>query len=136
MDTEIIAAIIGIVAGASGYWIAAFWMQPILRYRELRMKVYGDFIFYAQVVNAEGLNSKMQELQEERVIANRRSSADLAACITELPIWYMKWLRRKGQTPERAAKHLIGYSNTFDYDSAHKLAEAIKRALGFKEVQE
>lgn len=136
MDTEIVAAIIGIVAGAGGYWIAAFWMQPILRYRELRLKVYGDFIFYAQVVNAEGLNEKMQRLQEERVMANRRNSADLAACITELPTWYKKWLHRKGQTPEKAARHLIGYSNTFDYESARKVAGAIKRALGFKEVEE
>lgn len=44
---EIVAAVIGVIAGAAGYWIAAFWMQPILRYRELRLKVYGDFIFYA-----------------------------------------------------------------------------------------
>jgi hypothetical protein len=133
---EIIAALIGVVAGAAGYWIAAFWMQPVLKYRELRLQVYGDFVFYAQVVNADGLNERMQELHEERVMANRRRAADLAACLTELPSWYAWWLRRKGQEPERAARNLVGYSNTFDQESAHKVAGAIKRALGFKEVSE
>ena len=132
---EIIAAFIGIVAGATGYWIAAFWMQPILKYRELRLKVYGDFIFYAHVVNTEGLNERMQELQNERVMANRRNSADLAASLTELPKWYAWWLRQKGQAPDRAAKYLIGYSNTYDFESAQS-AGAIKRALGFKDVAE
>lgn len=133
---EIIAAFIGVVAGAAGYWIAAFWMRPILEYRELRLKVYGDFIFYANVVNAEGLNEQMHELLNERVMANRRNSADLAACLTELPKWYAWWLRQRGQAPDRAAKYLIGYSNTFDFESAQTSAGVIKRALGFKEVAE
>lgn len=131
---EIVAALIGIAAGAAGYWIAAFWMQPILRYRELRLRVYGDFIFYAQVVSAEGFNERMQKLHEDRVMANRRNSADLAACLTQLPRWYLWWLRREGQTPDRAASHLIAYSNTTDHDSAHKLTGAIKQALGFKDL--
>ena len=37
MDEKLLAVLIGIVAGAVGYFylIATFWMKPILQYREL-----------------------------------------------------------------------------------------------------
>ena len=133
MDEKLLAVLLGIFAGAIGYWITTFWMRPILQYRELRMKVFADFIFYAQVVNAEGLNDRMKELYEARITANRRHSADLAACLMELPSWYKWWLHRKGQAPEKAADHLIGYSNTTEYEAAAKVMRAIKRALEFKD---
>ena len=132
MDEKLLAVLLGIVAGAIGYWIATFWMKPILQYRELRMKVFADSIFYAQVVNAVGLNERMEKLYEDRIVANRRSSADLAACLTELPEWYLWWLRRRGCTPERAASHLIGYSNTTDYEQAAKVMRVVKKSLGYQ----
>ena len=132
MDEKLLAVFLGAVSGAIGYWITTFLMKPLLQYRELRVKVFADFIFYAQVVNAEGLNDGMKALYEQRITSNRRHSADLAACITELPAWYRWWLNRKGQAPERAASHLIGYSNTTEYEQAANLMWAIKKALGFK----
>lgn len=132
MDEKLLAVLIGIIAGAMGYWITTFWMKPILQYRDLRMKVFADFIFYAQVVNADGLNDRMTALYEERITSNRRHSADLAACLIELPSWYRWWLHRRGQSPERATSHLIGYSNTTEYEAAAKVMKAIKKALGFK----
>lgn len=132
MDEKLLAVLIGIAAGAVGYWVTTFWMKPILQYRELRMKVFADSIFYAQVVNAESLNDRMQKLYEDRIVANRRSSADLAACLAELPGWYKWWLRRRGCAPDRAASHLIGYSNTTDYEQAAKVMRAIKKSLGYK----
>lgn len=130
MDEKLLAVLIGVAAGAAGYWISTFWMKPILQFRELRLKVFADFIYYAQVVNAQGLNERMQNLYEDRVLANRRSSADLAACIVDLPSWYKWWLRRRGFSTERAAGHLIGYSNTTDYDNAAEAMRAIKQSLG------
>ena len=132
MDEKLVAVLVGIVSGAVGYWIGTFWMRPILQYRELRTKVFSDFIFYAQVVNADGLNERMKKLYEERVTANRRSSADLAACLLELPVWYKWWLRRNGQSPDQAVTHLIGYSNTTEYEAAAQRVDAIKKALGIK----
>jgi len=132
MDEKLLAVLIGIVAGAVGYWFTTFWMKPILQYRELRVKVFADFIFYAQVVNAEGLNERMKTLYEDRITSNRRHSADLAACLSELPHWYEWWLRLRGQAPERAATRLIGYSNTTEYEQANKVMSAIKKDLGFK----
>lgn len=85
MDEKLLAVLLGSIAGAMGYWITTFWMKPILLYRDLRMKVFADFIFYAQVVNADGLSERMKTLYEERITSNRRHSADLAACLIELP---------------------------------------------------
>lgn len=132
MDDKLLAVLVGIFGGAVGYLVTTFWMRPILQFRELRMKVFADFIFYAQVVNAEGLNDRMQKLYEDRILANRRHSAELAACITEFPCWYMRWLYLRGLAPELAASHLIGYSNTTDYDQAAKVMRAIKKSLGYK----
>jgi hypothetical protein len=136
MDEKLLAVLFGIISGGTGYWITTFWMKPILQYRELRLKVFADFIFYAQVVNAEDLNDRMKALYEDRITSNRRNSADLAACIIELPSWYRWWLHRKGQAPERAASRLIGYSNTTEYEVAAKTMREIKRALGFNDDNE
>jgi hypothetical protein len=136
MDDKLVAVLLGTAAGAAGYWISTFWMKPILQYKELRTKVFSDFIYYAQVVNAEGLNDRMRKLYEDRTLANRRLSADLAACLSELPAWYKWWLERKGQSPESAVTNLIGFSNTTEYDAADKRVRAIKKALGFKQDPE
>ena len=134
--TPLLTAFLGLTAGAAGYWITTFWMKPILQYRELRMKVFADFIFYAQVINAEGLSDRMKKLYEDRVVANRRHSAELAACLTELPSWYKWWLHRRGHAPQAAVTNLIGFSNTSEYDAADKRVRAIKKALGYKPEHE
>ena len=130
MDVGLWAALIGIVAGAIGYWFTTFSMQPILRFRDVRNQVLMDFIYYAQVINADGLNDEMQELFRERGLANRKTSAQLSAAVLDLPCWYLRYLKCKSLAPEVAAKHLIGYSNTTDYDQAHKIEDAIRRRLG------
>lgn len=133
MDVSLWAAFIGIVAGSIGYWFTTFSMQPILRFRDLRNKVLKDFIYYAQVINADGLNDEMKKLFRERILANRKTSAELAAAILDLPSWYLSHLKSKGQAPAEAAKNLIGYSNTTDYDQAYKVESLIRRQLGLPE---
>lgn len=130
MDVSLWAAFIGIVAGAIGYWSTTFFMQPILRFRDLRNKVLRDFIYYAQVINADGLNDEMKKLYRERILSNRKTSAELASAILDLPSWYLSYLKSKGQAPAEAAKHLIGYSNTTDYEQAHKVESLIRKQLG------
>ena len=130
MDVTLLVAIIGILAGAIGYWFTTFLMQPILRYRNLKHKVLADFIYFAQMRNAEGLSDDMKKLLRERVLSNRKSSSELTATIQELPYWYLKYLRIKGHQPEEAAKHLIGFSNTTEYDQSHKIESLIRRQLG------
>jgi hypothetical protein len=130
MDSTLWAMLIGLVAGAFGFWFTTFCMQPILRFRNLRNQVLQDFIYYAQVINAKNLNNKMQQLYQERILANRRASAQLSAAIQDLPFWYSFYLKHRGFVPQKAANHLIGYSNTTDYDEAHKLEDAIRKKLG------
>lgn len=130
MDVSLWAAVVGIVAGAVGYYVATFWIQPILRYRDIRNRVVMEFIYYAQVINAEGLNEEMQALYRERVKSNRKTSAEFSASILDLPWLYLSYLHRRGRRPDHAASHLIGYSNNTDYDEAHKREDAIRRLLG------
>jgi hypothetical protein len=130
MDSTLWAMLIGLVVGAFGYWFTTFNMQPILRFRNLRNQVLMDFIYYAQVVNAKNLNNKMQQLYQERILANRRASAQLSAATQDLPFWYLLYLKHRGIAPQKAANHLIGYSNTTDYEEAHKLEDAIRKKLG------
>ena len=92
MDSKLWAMLIGLIAGAFGYWFTTFHMQPILRFRNLRNQVLMDFIYYAQVINAEKLNEDMKKLFRERVLVNRRSSAQLFAAIQDLPWWYSHYL--------------------------------------------
>jgi len=132
MDEKLLAVLIGVLSGAIGYWVTTFWMRPILQYRDLRSKVLVDLIFYAQVVNADNLNGRMQELYNERTESNRRSAAELVACLLELPFWYKWWLRLVRQTPSSAATNLIGLSNTNEYEPAEQRVLVIKKALGIR----
>lgn len=129
MDINLITALIGILAGAVGYWFTTFSVQPILKFREVRSRVHSEFIFYAQVINADKLNEEMNALHSERIRSNRKSSAELSAAYIELPGWYRCYLDHKGIRPQEAVRHLIGYSNTYEYDDAHDLEDKIKKAL-------
>lgn len=132
MNDQLLTTFIGISAGAIGYWIAAFWMRPILRYKDIRQQVLSDIIFYANAVIADGMSERIKEASMQRIDSNRRHSADLTASYEILPYWYRLWLKYKGHDIEKAARNLIGYSNTPNYDDAEKRVNAIKSALGFK----
>lgn len=134
MDVDLLSALIGIVAGAFGYWFTTFIMQPILRFRELRNKVLKDFIYYAQVINADGLNDEMQKLFQERILENRRSSAELLAATQDLPSWYLSYLKYKKYDPSKAAQSLIGFSNTYKHNESHVLESSIRKQLGLPEM--
>lgn len=130
MDVAIVSVLIGIVAGAAGFWVSTFWIQPILRYRDLKHQIHRDFIYFAQVINAEGLNDTMQALYRERILSNRNMSASLSAAVLELPGLYTMYLKLKGLDPKSAAERLIGYSNTTEYEQSHKIQASIRKRLG------
>ena len=132
MDEKLIVIFVGITSGAIGYWITIFWMKPILQYRELRSKILVDLIYYAQAVNAEGLNESIKNLYEKRIESNRRLSAELSANLLELPSWYKIWLKIWECNLERAALDLIGYSNTTEFVEASKRVGRIKKSLCIK----
>ncbi len=132
MGDQLLMTFIGVALGAIGYWIATFWIQPILRCRAIRQQILSDLIFYADAVIADSMSDRIQEKRWQRINSNRRSSSDLYSCLETLPFWHMVWLKSKKIDIENAARNLIGYSNTPDYDDAILRVNAIKAALGFK----
>lgn len=120
----------GLLSGIVGYLTATFWYQPILRFRAIRLEVIADLVFYANVINAEGLNEEMQHRYGARIIANRRHAANLVAIIYELPRWYVWWLTKRNLQLGEAASELIGLSNTSDGTRADARIRRIQRFLG------
>jgi hypothetical protein len=134
LDEKLWPVLIGIVSGALGYFFTTFIMQPILRFRDVKNQILMDFIYYAQVVNADGLNDDLKDLFRQRVLANRKASAQLSAAIGDLPWAYALLLKLQGRRPLQAASHLIGYSNTTDYEASNKLESSIRHQLGLPKV--
>jgi len=130
MEKNLFTVLIGIVAGALGYWLSTFHIQPILRFHDIRNQVLMDFIYYAQVINSDGLNEEMQKLYRERVLANRKASAQLFAATQDLPGWYRRYLKLKKWEPEEAARRLIGFSNTTEYSESARIQAYIRKKIG------
>jgi len=130
MTDEMQSLLIGLAAGATGYLIVTFWLQPILRYREIRERVHSDLIYYADATNADGLNDEMKERMWARVSANRRHSSDLRAIFGSLPWFYRKYLAIRGYNPEEVAKDLMGLSNTFKHEDVDTRVKRIRAGLG------
>ena len=55
---------------------------------------------------------------------------EAAATQDMIDVTYLWLLKRKGLAPAEAAKHLIGYSNTTDFEQSHKVQAAIRKKLG------
>ena len=124
---SLLSAATGLLAGVAGYCITTFWMKPLLLYMERRSRILSDLVFYANVINAEGMNQDLQNRQVARGIAFRRHSADLQASAMELPFWY----RQRKNIPA-ACRLLMGLSNTTDYEQAQQRTSKIMLLLGFK----
>jgi len=112
----ILVLLIGIIAGGASYLIVQFWMNPLLRYLSIKHEVTSDLVFYANVINADGLNKKMQERHRERQDQNRKHASEIRASYYRLPWWYKRYLSFVKEDPVGASKALIGLSNTSEYD--------------------
>lgn len=130
MDSNIWSTLIGLSAGALGYWFSTFSVAPIIRYWDVRNKIHRDFIYYAQVISPQGLNEKFKTIYEERLLVNRDSSARLSAAYLELPCWFKLYLKIKKLDPLAASSKLIGFSNTTEFNQAAKIQDFIRKKLG------
>lgn len=126
---ELLAAFIGIVAGAAGYLITTFWFQPILRYRELKYQAASELVFFANAIEAEKLNGTPRTDSAERKQSNRRCAAALLSIYAELPFWYRKWLAYREQNPIAASAELIRLSNTDTRQEAKEWEANVRTAL-------
>lgn len=122
-------ALFSVCCGAMGFLVAQFWFQPILRYREIKGQIISDLIFYANAINAEGLNEEMKQRTLDRMVANRKHSADLTACFYKFPKIYRYYLIKIGERPDFACGELIGLSNTSESHAAQTRIDKIQALL-------
>ena len=132
-ESEMIIFMLGIIAGGASYLVTQLWMNPILLYLEIRHQITSDLVFYANVINAVGLNDEMQSRHRERLEKNRKHAAEIRAISYRLPFWYKWCLRLRNECPVSASKALIGLSNSDEYNSANAFVERLRISLGIPE---
>lgn len=130
MTEKLIAMAIGGLSGVAWYFFVSFWMKPIHQYREVRSKVLTDLIYYHRVISPDNLNERLMEIYHKRREENLLRSAELSACLLEMPRWYLARLKMMGCNPQNAATNLRGLANTTDIDNAVKRITKIKKDLG------
>jgi len=128
MDKFLIT-IFSIFCGAVGFLFTNFWFQPILRYRQIKSQIISDIVFYANAINPENLNDEMKQRVIDRMVSNRKHSADLTACFYNLPSFYRFYLRKRGEKPDFASREFMGLSNTTEYESANRRIDKIQELL-------
>lgn len=126
---EVLLLLVSLAAGGCGYLIVSFWMNPLLRYLDVRHAVTSDLIFYANAISPQGMSDEMKQRCLARQEANRRHASELEACFYRLPSWYRCLLQHKGEDPLRASSNLIGLSNSSTYEAAEKHIAWLRRSL-------
>ena len=131
---KIALLLFSLIAGGSGYLIATFWMNPIMRYLQIRHEVTSDLIFYANVMHECLLGDRLQERADERRVSNRKHASEIAACYYRLPWWYKKYfLEKRHEDPLMASKNLIGLSNSSNETYTGHVS-ALKSALNLNDL--
>lgn len=125
--------LLGIIAGGISYLVVNFWMNPLLRYLDIKHQVTSDLVFYANVIDTDGLNDEMQERRKNRREKNRKHAAEIRACYYRLPNWYRWYLKITGEDPVSASKNLIGLSNSSKEENGEKHITRLRRALKIPE---
>jgi hypothetical protein len=123
---EFWVTLLSIAAGAVGYIVVTFWVQPILRYRDIKYQVAADLVFFANALELQKQNGKLRNDTLARQDNNRRCAAELKAICPQLPFWYRCKLRLKKENPTEGWKDLIGLSNSSKRDEAQRIHQARK----------
>ncbi len=119
-------------AGAVGYIIVTFLVQPILRYRNIKHEVSADLVFFANALDLYKADGSLQSDAVKRKESNRRHAAELDAICSDLPYLYHCWLRIRNEHPKEASKKLIGLSNSSTWRDAKPFEQGVKEHLRLK----
>ena len=125
--------LLSIAAGALGYLIITFCVQPILRYRDIKSRVAADLVYFANALDLQKQNGELRNDTLDRKDKNRRCAAELKAIYPELPFWYRWWLQLKKENPLDGWKDLIGLSNSSTRDEAQAFIKDVKKNLHIPE---
>lgn len=118
------------VLGAFGYVIFYFWLRPIIRYRSVKRHIITDMTTFLNTIYNENEDPAAETGIQKRIEAVRRHSVALTDCYdTALPDWYRLLLQSRGESPLDAAKHLLGLSNTRNYEHAKNRIDKIRQTL-------
>ena len=123
--------LLGLATGALGYWIATFWMKPLVFYLELRSRIMADLLFYADVTYKLD-DAHVQKRAPERCDKFRRHASDLHAAAIGLPCWYSWYLTVRKRRPQEVAIRLYRLSDTQDYGPAAKITSQAMKLFGYK----
>ncbi|MFZ5569989.1 MAG: hypothetical protein ACOZF0_06270 [Thermodesulfobacteriota bacterium] len=116
--------------GSGGYVLFHFWLRPIWRYRSIKHQVVRDIAAYLNSISDEIEGVFVSTSANEKIAAIRHHAAALTDCYREaLPDWYRVLLNSRGESPEDAAKHLFGLSNTRNYEHARSRVGKIRHTL-------
>lgn len=127
---DMLALFLGIMAGGVSYLVANFWMNPLLRYLDIKHQVTSDLVFYANVIDASNLNEEMQQRRVERQDQNRKHAAEIRTSYYRLPWWYRFYLRTlTTEDPVCASRMLIGLSNSGEVVDGEKFIPKLRKCL-------
>lgn len=131
MDPIYSGAITGFVLGTLGYTMVRFVIRPIFSYKKVKRRIVSTINDYLNLVHNEIENPNIREKIEESIRVIREQAQELSSCYENvLPVWYRILLKRRGEIPIEACKHLVMLSNTREYKHAQNRTEKIKQTLG------
>ena len=122
--------LLSVGAGALGYLVVTFWVQPILRYRELKYRVTADLVFFANAMELQKQDGTLREDTLERKDSNRRCASELKAIYSDLPLSYRLLLKTRKESPVEASKDLIGLSNSSSWEDGLEYERGLRKNLG------
>jgi hypothetical protein len=120
---------LSIAAGALGYLIVTFWVQPILRYRDIKYRVAADLVYFANALDLQKLNGSLREDTLQRKENNRRCASELRAIYSDLPLWYRCVLNWSNEKPLEASTELIELANSSEWRDAEEFIKGVKNNL-------
>lgn len=126
---EFLITLLSITAGAIGYLIITFWIQPSLRYRDIKYRVAADLVFFANAIDLQKDDGTLRKDTQQRKENNRRCASELKAIYSDLPSWYRVLLKKRKENPIEASKDLIGLSSSSNWRDAEAFEKDARKNL-------
>ena len=112
------AALVSFFVGSFGYVLARLVIRPLLRYHILKQRI------------RQALDGPPAFGTADRKAILREYASALTACYNEqLPHWYRMLLKKRGEAPLEAARHLMTLANVRQPSHADRRSADVRRAL-------
>ncbi len=123
MNPLIIGALISFFIGMFGYVLVVFWLRPVAGYRNVKRRLAKDLNAGERDKEGKPVYSK-EALKALKPVWKQHAAAVTAVYEERLPDWYKLTLKRRGESPMDAAKHLMALANIQNpQHAANRIAE-------------